>query len=78
MVERDEDFLSGEENEEEIFPVRRETDARVKSVLKSGLVHRHTVYQAAVTLRGNLGSGFIFSFIKFISSERIPGFARVN
>ena len=50
MVERDEDFLSGEENEEEIFPVRRETDARVKSILKSGLVHRHTVYQAAVTL----------------------------
>ena len=59
MVERDEDFLSGEENEEEIFPVRRETDARVKSILKSGLVHRHTVYQAAVTLGAKLRSVFL-------------------
>ena len=52
MDERDEDFLSREENEEEKLAVRGKTEAGVELILKSGLVHRHALYKAAVTLSG--------------------------
>ena len=58
MVERDEDFLSREKNEEEKLAIRGKTEARVESVLKPGLVHRHTFYDPAVTLSGNPWSDF--------------------
>ena len=58
MNERDEDFLSREENEEEIFDIRGETENGGKFLLNSGLIHCHTVYQAAVTLSGNIWSDF--------------------
>ena len=59
MVNRDENFLSREENEEEKLLIRGEADPGRKFLLNSGLVHYHTVYQAAVTLSAKLRSVFL-------------------
>ena len=50
VVDWDEDFLAGKENEEEKLGVWGKTQSGTESLLQFGLVHDNAVNHAAVTL----------------------------